>query len=78
MASISPDLEEQIKQAPQNDYSVIITLKGEQLPSALEHKGKFIMANKIYSATISGKEIESLIGNSEIEAIEADTEMHAL
>lgn len=78
MANISSDLEEKIRQAPENDYSVIITLKGEQLPAALEHKGKFVMANKIYSARVSGKEIESLKTNSEIEAIEADAEMGIL
>ena len=78
MANISSDLEEQIRQAPHNNYSVIITLKGEQLPPALEHKGKFVMANKIYSARMSGEEIESLKSNSEIEAIEADAEMGIL
>ena len=75
MATISSPLKEQIEQSPQQDFSVIITLKGDALPPVLESKGKFIMGKQLFSATLNGKEIQSLESNAQIEAIEADMEM---
>jgi len=78
MPSIHPELNQQTRQHPQTDYSVLITLKGSSLPAALNNKGKFVLANKVFSARISGQEIQSLAGNDEIEAIEPDMEMGTL
>jgi len=78
MPSIHPELDQQTRQHPQTDYSVLITLKGTALPAALGNKGKFVLANKVFSARISGQEIQSLAANDEIEAIEPDMEMGTL
>ena len=78
MAVIHQDLNERISKNPENDYPVLITLKDETLPKALENKGKFILGHKIYSATMSGKEIQHLANQSQIEAIEPDVEMGML
>jgi hypothetical protein len=78
MAIIPDDLSEQVSKNPSMDYSVLITLKEDGLPSALLNKGKFIMDNKIYSARISGAEIQSLRNDTKVEAIEPDMEMGIL
>ena len=78
MATIPPELNEKISKDPDKDYSVLITLKDENLPSALESKGKFIMGNKIFSAKMSGKEIQQFSNHAQIDAIEPDTEMSIL
>jgi len=78
MSFIQPELRQQIQQNPQENYAVLITLKGNSLPAALSNKGKFVFADKIFSARISGQEIQSLADNTEIEAIETDREMGIL
>jgi hypothetical protein len=78
MANISSSLKEQISQAPDKEYSVIITLKGESPPSIVQQKGNAIMGNQIFSASLNGKEIESLEKNPDIDAIEMDMEMGTL
>lgn len=78
MAIISGELSEQINNDPNKDYSVLITLKNDALPTTLTDKGKFVMANKIFSATMSGREIQKLENETEIEAIEPDMEMGIL
>lgn len=78
MPIIPDDLNDQIRNNPEKDYSVLITLKNEVLPPSLKNKGKFVMGNKIYSANINGKELQSLSNDSEIEAIEPDVEMGVL
>lgn len=79
MATISKELNEEIAKNPGKDYSVLITLKDEvkdeELPPDLENKGKFIMGNKIFSAKMSGEEIQRLENQSQIEAIEPDMQM---
>lgn len=75
MAFISPDFDRQIQQKPQAVYPVLITLKGSSLPPGLSGKGKFILAGKVFSARISGQEIQSFVHHNEIEAIEPDVEM---
>ena len=75
MVFIQPELKHQAQLHPQADYAVLITLKGSTLPTALAGKGQFVMANKIFSARISGQEIQSIANNEEIEAIEPDSEM---
>lgn len=78
MAIISTGLNEQLAANPNGEYSVLITLKNETLPSRLKDKGKFILPNKIFSARISGVEMQELKNESEIEAIELDAEMGIL
>jgi len=78
MSFIQPELKQQIQQHPQENYAVLITLKGSSLPAALSNKGKFVFADKIFSARISGQEIQSLADNKEIEAIEPDKELGML
>jgi hypothetical protein len=78
MPNITPELKDQIVQAPEKEFSVIIVLKGDQLPPALENKGKFIMSNQIFSARLNGKEIQSLQHDPLIEGIESDMEMGML
>jgi hypothetical protein len=78
MAVITKELNEQISENPGMDYSVLIVLKDENLPSSLVNKGQFIMENKIFSAKISGAEIQNLRDNTSIEAIEPDMEMTTL
>ncbi len=78
MATIPEELNEKISKNPEDDYSVLITLKDEKLPPALENKGKFIMGNKIFSAKISGKEIQQFADHAQIDAIEPDMEMGIL
>ncbi len=78
MATIPEELNEKISKNPDNDYSVLITLKDENLPPALKDKGNFIMGNKIFSAKISGKEIKQFADHSQIDAIEPDMEMGIL
>lgn len=75
MAFVHPELNHQARLHPQTNYSVLITLKGTTLPSELTGKGQFVLANKIFSATISGQEIQSFANNEEVEAIEPDAEM---
>jgi hypothetical protein len=50
----------------------------ETLPESLANKGNFVMANKIFSAKISGTEIKQLLNEAEIDAIEPDMEMSVL
>jgi hypothetical protein len=78
MASIRNDLKEQILQNPNKEFSVLITLMNETLPESLANKGNFVMANKIFSAKISGTEIKQLLNEAEIDAIEPDMEMSVL
>jgi hypothetical protein len=78
MAVIPDELNKQTSDNPATDYSVLIVLKDGNLPSSLSGKGQFIMADKIFSATISGKEIQNLRDEASIEAIEPDAEMTTL
>ncbi|MCW3080913.1 hypothetical protein [Segetibacter sp.] len=78
MADISKFFEEQVSSNPEKEYSVLITLKNDKLPSRLLGKGEFVMADTIFSARISGKEIQSLKNDDEIEAIEPDEAMGIL
>ena len=78
MASISPELDLQIQQNPAEIYAVLITLNGSCLPESLKGKGQFVLADKIFSAKLSGVEIRGLIHDVMVDAIEADTEMHML
>jgi hypothetical protein len=78
MGVIRDDLNEQISTNPGMDYSVLIVLKEGVLPPSLVQKGRFVMDNKIFSATISGAEIQSLGNDAAVEAIEPDVEMTTL
>jgi hypothetical protein len=78
MADISKFFDEQVSSNPEKEYSVLITLKNDKLPSRLLGKGEFVMADTIFSARISGKEIQSLKNDDEIEAIEPDEAMGIL
>lgn len=78
MTYISPELYQRIQEHPEGQYAVLITLKGEGLPRELENRGRFIMADTILSATLSGQEIRDLVNRKGIEAIESDVEMHTM
>lgn len=78
MAFINPELAQQMQENPQAQYSVIITLKGGPLPQELTGKGKFIMGDQLFSATLNGEEIQSFIHHAQVEAIEPDREMGIL
>jgi hypothetical protein len=78
MAVIPKELDEQIVNDPSKDYPILVTLKNEILPPLLLNKGKFVMANKIFSAKMTGSEIQKLKNETEIEAIEPDMEVGML
>ena len=78
MAYIPEDFHQRIQENPQNNYPVLITLKEKNLPQLLEGKGQFVLENKIYSAQVTGQDIQSLSQHSDIESIEPDVEMHIM
>jgi hypothetical protein len=78
MAVIPDQFNKEISTDPGKDYSVLIVLKDGHLPSSLSGKGQFIMADKIFSAKISGSDIQNLRDDTSIEAIEPDMEMTIL
>ena len=75
MAFLPPELNHETRLHPQATYSVLITLKGSSLPQELTNKGKFVLAGKVFSARISGQEIQSYAHNDQIDAIEPDAEV---
>lgn len=78
MAYLSPELYQRIQEHPEGHYAVLITLRGGVLPRELENRGRFIMADTVFSATLSGTEVQDLARREEIDAIEADIEMHTM
>lgn len=78
MAYIPEEFYQRTQDQPQNKYPVLITLGENGLPPSLEGKGRFVMADKIYSAQVSGTELQQLRQDNDIEAIEPDVEMHIL
>lgn len=76
MPVIDPVLLQQAKANPDTQFPVLVVLKEDcPLPHSLTGKGRFIMENKIYSATISGKLLLELDSHADLEAVELDGEV---
>jgi hypothetical protein len=79
MAQITPIIQQQIQDNPDADYQVLISLAdGAQLPDRLNGKGRYVLQDKVYAATIKGTDISALENDQAIEAIEPDAKMGIL
>jgi hypothetical protein len=79
MAQITPIIQQQIKDNPDADYQVLISLAdGAELPASLDGKGRYVLQDKVYAATVKGTDISALGNDQAIEAIEPDAVMGIL
>jgi hypothetical protein len=79
MGQIAPIIQQQIQDDPNADYRVLISLAdGGKLPESLSGKGRFVVKDKVYAATVKGKDLSDLSNDHAIEAIEPDAEMGIL